>query len=130
MLVKFEHNSRWRRITYSLKVSARVPRLWPKFFTPSHPGNELQPGILSSLGVPTRLKISWAWLRSLLPERMGFPLNISPKTHLVLISEGHTGRTADKMAYPTPHISIAVVYRRSERSNSGGRYHLVTTRAV
>lgn len=69
-------------VSYSLKTSARFPRLNPKFFTPSHPGSALHPGMFSSVGVPTRLKMSWAWLRSLLPDNIGLPLNISPKTHL------------------------------------------------
>ena len=33
-------------------------------------------------------------------------------------------------AYPTPHMSIAGVYFRNVSSNSGGRYHLVTTKLV
>jgi hypothetical protein len=80
--------------------------------TPSHPGNCDQPGIFASVGDPTRSKMMCAWLRSLLPVRMGLPSNISPKTQ------------------PTPHISMAVVYFRSCRSSSGGRYHRVTTSVV
>jgi hypothetical protein len=46
---------------------------------------------------------------------------------------GHRGPCSKQVYinnYPTPHISIAVVYRRSPKNNSGGRYHLVTTQLV
>lgn len=39
-------------------------------------------------------------------------------------------KTDGVMSYPTPHMSIAVVYLFSCSNNSGGRYHLVTTRLV
>lgn len=68
-----------------MKTSGKFPGLFPKCLTPSQPGRELQPGMFSSVGVPTRLNISWAWFRSLLPARIGLPLNISPKTHLNLL---------------------------------------------
>lgn len=72
--------------TNSLKTWLRLPDLFPKFLTPSHPGNALHPGIFSSVGVPTRLKISCAWFKSLFPVRIGFPLNISPNTQLIGVS--------------------------------------------
>lgn len=36
----------------------------------------------------------------------------------------------EDLAHPTPHKSIAGVYRFSVRSNSGGRYQRVTTKLV
>ena len=41
--------------------------------------------MLSSVGVPTRSKIIWIWLRSLFPAKIGFLKNISPKTQLVTL---------------------------------------------
>ncbi|KAH3667356.1 hypothetical protein OGAPHI_003005 [Ogataea philodendri] len=69
-------------------------------------------GKTSGVGDPSSLKIMSAWSRSLFPSRIGFFLNISPKTH------------------PIPHMSTAVVYLRSPSNSSGGRYHRVTTSPV
>lgn len=68
--------------THSLKTCARLPVRGWKDLTPSQPGSEFQPGMVSSVGDPTRSNIIWAWLRSLLPAKIGLPLNISPKTQL------------------------------------------------
>lgn len=95
-----------------LKRLSSVDARGEKSLTPSQPGNCDQPGMFVSVGDPTRSKIICAWLRSLLPVRMGLPSNISPKTQ------------------PTPHMSMAVVYFRNCRSSSGGRYHRVTTSVV
>lgn len=117
------------QITNSLKTSDRLPDRGLKVLTPSQPGSELQPGMFSSVGEPTKSKMASAWLRSLFPAKIGRPLNISPNTQL-------PGLSADVIlvqlssTHPAPHRSIAGVYRRNCSKSSGGRYHLVTTRVV
>lgn len=96
----------------SRKTRLSVDGVCSNSITPSQPGRSRHPGIVSSVGEPTRSKMILAWLRSLSPVKMGFCLNISPKTQ------------------PTPHMSIAVVYLRSCKRSSGGRYHRVTTKVV
>ena len=52
---------------------------------PSQPGSSLQPGMLVSLGEPTRAKMRMHWSMSVLPSRMGLRSNISAKTHLDIV---------------------------------------------
>ena len=58
------------------------------------------------------MKMISAWCPSDRPSKIGVLLKSSPKTH------------------PIPHMSTAVVYFRSPRSNSGGLYQRVTTKPV
>lgn len=48
----------------------------------SAPGRCLQPGMLSSVGVPHRSKMISSWWLSLSPANIGLPHSISPNTHL------------------------------------------------
>jgi hypothetical protein len=49
---------------------------------PSAPGKDLQPGIDSSVGVPTKSNMIFNWFWSLSPAKIGLPVSISPNTHL------------------------------------------------
>jgi hypothetical protein len=51
--------------------------------------------------VPTRPKMSCAWLRSLLPASIGLPLNISPKTHLENVRNRAQKTRGDYTRLPT-----------------------------
>lgn len=75
-----------RPMTYCRKRCDKVDACGGKF-KPSAPGNDLHPGIVSSVGVPTRSKMILSWFASLSPERMGLPMSISPKTQLAAISK-------------------------------------------
>jgi len=44
------------------------------------------------------------------------------------VAGGGTSVTSSAKMHPTDHMSIDLVYAVDERSNSGGRYHLVTVR--
>jgi hypothetical protein len=74
-----------RSDSHSLKRCAKVPGLGG-IFKPSAPGNCFQPGMVSSVGVPTKSNMILSWLGSLSPESIGLPTNISPKTHLREVS--------------------------------------------
>jgi hypothetical protein len=59
--------------------------------------------MLSSLGEPTNSKMIWAWLRSVLPSRMGLPSNISAKTQLVIVRMAH-GEKEKSNVPSAPHV--------------------------
>ena len=54
--------------------------------------------------------------------------HLSKDTSILHVSK-HRGE-AFKIAHPMPHISISAPYCLAPKSNSGGRYHLVTTQFV
>lgn len=99
-------------------------------FSASAPGNCFHPGMVCSVGDPTKSKMISSWCASLSPARMGLPTSISPKTQLQWVSKSCILSVTASKSYPTPHISIAVVYFFRCNKSSGGRYHRVTTRLV
>jgi hypothetical protein len=68
-------------VTYSLKRCDKVGGRG-RGFKPSAPGSDRQPGMFSSVGVPTKSKMISSCLTSLSPDRIGLPTSISPKTQL------------------------------------------------
>lgn len=76
------------------------------------PGKLVQPGKLDSLGDPQSFAMSSNWFSSDVPLNSGRPVIISARIQ------------------PIPHMSIGGPYFFSPASNSGGRYHRVTTMLV
>ncbi|OMH82550.1 putative proline-tRNA ligase [Zancudomyces culisetae] len=102
-------------LPYFLKISL-IPLpplllLTNSVITPTS-GNVSHPGQLFFVGTPHTLNINSSCSMSELPGNNGRRNNISAKMH------------------PTPHMSIALPYRRSPNNSSGGRYHRVTTHFV
>jgi hypothetical protein len=65
------------------------------------------------------LNINWAWLRSLLPARIGFPLNISPKTHLQLLVRTKDGSKSTEYLPNTPHIDSCCITSKLKKKFRG-----------